>query len=89
MARKSVKKYMSKLWMEWEREIVSKHPTITVSDGIAAELRKYNSANKIVVVPNVPMKNEIPHLDNPIYHKEISSVYMGSDGLALYSYPEI
>ena len=24
MARKSVKKYMSKLWMEWEREIVSK-----------------------------------------------------------------
>jgi hypothetical protein len=25
MARKLVKKYMSKLWMEWEREIVSKH----------------------------------------------------------------
>ncbi len=87
MARKSVKKYMSKLWMEWEREIVSKHPTITVSDGIADELRKYNSANKIVVVPNVPMKNEIPQLDKPVYHNEISSVYMGSDGLALYSYP--
>jgi glycosyltransferase involved in cell wall biosynthesis len=87
IARKSVKKYMGKLWMEWEREIVSKHPTITVSDGIAEELRKYNSANKIVVVPNVPMKNEIPQLDNPVYHNELSSVYMGSDGLALYSYP--
>ena len=56
IAKKSVKKYMSKLWIEWEREIVSKYPTITVSEKIAEELRKYNSSNNIVVVPNVPMK---------------------------------
>ena len=47
---------MSKLWREWEKEIVSKHPTITVSEKIAEELRKYNSNNKIVVVPNVPIE---------------------------------
>ncbi len=86
-ARKSIKRYMSKLWSEWEREIVSRYPTITVSDKIAEELRKYNNSNKIVVVPNVPLKNEIQDLDNPIYHNELSSVYMGTDGLALYNYP--
>lgn len=42
-----------------------------VSDGIAEEFRKYNSANIIVVVPNVSIKNEIPQLDNPVYHNEI------------------
>ena len=33
------------------------------------------------------MKDEIHNLDNPEYHKEISSVYMGTDGLALIPYP--
>jgi glycosyltransferase involved in cell wall biosynthesis len=82
IARKSLKRYMYKLWVEWEKEIVSKHPTITVSEKIAEEFKKYNNTNKIVVVPNVPMKNEITFLDNPEYHKELSSAYMGSDGLA-------
>ena len=86
-ARKSIKKYMSKLWSEWEREIVSSHPTITVSDKIAEALGNYNHNNKIVVVPNVPLKKEIQDLDNPVYHNELSSVYMGTDGLALYHYP--
>jgi glycosyltransferase involved in cell wall biosynthesis len=87
IARKSVKRYMSKLWSEWEQEIVSKYPTITVSEKIAEELRKYNSNNKIVVVPNAPLKDEIPNLDTLPYQNEISSVYMGTDGLALYPYP--
>ena len=87
IARKSLKRYMSKLWIEWEKEIVSKFPTITVSDRIADELKKYNSTNKIFVVPNVPMKNEILDLDNPEYHTELSSAYMGSDGLAPHPYP--
>ena len=82
-----MKKYMCKLWMEWEKEIVSRHPTITVSDKIADGLRKYNSSNKIVVVPNVPMKNEIHDSYYPEYHTEISSVYMGLDCLQLYNYP--
>ena len=43
IARKSLKRYMSKLWTEWEKEIVSKYPTITVSEKIAEEFRKYNS----------------------------------------------
>ena len=87
IARKSLKRHMSKLWTEWEKEIVSNYPTITVSEKIAEEFRKYNSTNKIFVVPNVPMKNEIQNLDNPEYHKELSSVYMGSDGWATYPYP--
>ena len=32
---------MSKLWRKWEQDIVSKHPTITISEKIAEELRKY------------------------------------------------
>jgi glycosyltransferase involved in cell wall biosynthesis len=87
IARKSLKRYMSKLWIEWEKEIVSQYPTITVSDRIAEEFKKYNSNHKIFVVPNVPMKNEITDLDNPDYHKELSSVYMGSDGLVPLPYP--
>ena len=65
IARKSVKRYMAKLWREWEKEIVSQYPTITVSEKIAEELRRYNGNDKIVVVPNVPLKNEIPNLDTP------------------------
>ena len=88
IARKSLKRYMSKLWIKWEREIVSRYPTITVSERIADELKnKYNSTNKIFIVPNVPMKKEISDLNNPEYHKEVSSVYIGTDGLAIHPYP--
>jgi glycosyltransferase involved in cell wall biosynthesis len=87
IARKSLKRYMSNLWTEWEKEIVSKYPTITVSEKIAEELKKYSNGNKIFIVPNVPMKNEISNLASPDYHTELSSVYMGSDGLATFPYP--
>jgi glycosyltransferase involved in cell wall biosynthesis len=85
--KKNIKAYMSNLWTEWEKEIVSKYPTITVSDKSAEGLRKYNSNNKIVVVPNFPMKNEVHHLTAPAYHQEMSSVYMGRDGFTDYHYP--
>lgn len=85
--RKNIKAYMSNLWTNWEKEIVSKYPTITVSDKIAEGLKKYNSDSKIVVVPNFPMKNEVEHLTAPAYNSEISSVYMGRDGFADYHYP--
>ena len=86
-ARKSVKKYMSKLWMKWEQDIVYKYPTITISEKMAEELRRYyHKNNNIVVVPNVPLKEEL-NLNKPPYHTEISSVYMGTDGLNRYSYP--
>ena len=85
--RKNIKAYMSNLWTKWEKEIVSQYPIITVSDKIAEEFRKYSSNNKIVVVPNVPMKNEVRHLIDPAYHQEMSSVYMGSDGFTGYYYP--
>lgn len=85
--RKNIKAYMSNLWTQWEKEIVSKYPTITVSDKSAEGLRKYNSNNKIVVVPNLPMKNEVRDLVGPVYNQEMSSIYMGRDGFAGYHYP--
>jgi glycosyltransferase involved in cell wall biosynthesis len=85
--RKNIKSYMSRLWTNWEREIVSNYPTITVSERIAEELRKYNGNNKIVVVPNVPLKDEIYHLIDPVYNQELSSVYMGIDSFTGYQYP--
>ena len=74
--KKYVKKHLSNLWIEWEKDIVSEYPTITVSEIIAEELKnKYNN-NNVFVVPNVPMTDELSHLiiQNTVkkYHLYIS-----------------
>ncbi|MDR4513035.1 MAG: glycosyltransferase [Nitrososphaeraceae archaeon] len=63
------------LWMKWERDLVSKYPSITVSNNIANELKKYGK--KVVVIPNFPSKEEIIKFPEPFYHQRLSSVYAG------------
>ena len=68
------------LWTRWEREIVSSHPTITVSEQIAAELRTNYDAKNVFVVPNFPMYSEVKDFEKPRFHDNLSSVYAGGDG---------
>jgi glycosyltransferase involved in cell wall biosynthesis len=69
--------YAVRLWTSWEREIVSSHPTITVSEQIAAELRTNYNAKSVFVVPNFPMHSEVKDFEKPRFHDNLSSVYAG------------
>jgi glycosyltransferase involved in cell wall biosynthesis len=79
--RKSVRGFLTaraiKLWTKWEREIVSSHPTITVSDQIAEQLRTNYRAKNVFVVPNFPMYSEVKDFEKPHFIDSLSSVYAG------------
>ena len=79
--RKSVRDFLTyraiKLWTKWEREIVSSHPTITVSDQIAEQLRTKYRAKNVFVVPNFPMYSEVKDFEKPHFIDSLSSVYAG------------
>jgi len=84
--RKILNHYAIKLWTKWEKEIVSSTPTITVSETISDEMRKLGTS-KLFVVPNFPLLSETGYIAGPKYHPTLSSVYAGSDGLNIDSYP--
>jgi glycosyltransferase involved in cell wall biosynthesis len=79
--RKSVRDLLAsraiKLWTDWEREIVSSHPTITVSEQIAEQLRTNYHAKNVFVVPNFPMYSEVKDFEKPNFIDNLSSVYAG------------
>ena len=79
--RKSVRDFLAsraiKLWTNWEKEIVSSHPTITVSEQIAEQLRTIYHAKKVFVVPNFPMYSEVKDFEKPHFIDSLSSVYAG------------
>jgi len=89
--RKSVRDFLTsraiKLWTKWEREIVSSHPTITVSDQIAEQLRTNYGAKNVFVVPNFPMYSEVKDFEKPRFIDSLSSVYAGGDGHNIDKYP--
>jgi glycosyltransferase involved in cell wall biosynthesis len=76
-----------KLWTNWEKEIVSSHPTITVSEQIAAELRANYDTKDVFVVPNFPMYSEVKDFEKPRFLDSLSSVYAGGDGNNIDKYP--
>jgi glycosyltransferase involved in cell wall biosynthesis len=76
-----------RLWTSWEKEIVSSHPTITVSEQIAAEMRISYHAKNVFVVPNFPMFSEVKDFEKPRFHNSLSSVYAGGDGRNIDKYP--
>ena len=76
-----INRYALHLWTNWEKEVVSSAPTITVSDKIAEELRVSGNTDRVFVVPNFPMKSETENIEKPHIHSRLSSVYAGSDGL--------
>ena len=75
--RSLINSYAIKLWTKWEQEIVSSHPTITVSEQIATDLRTNYNAKDVFVVPNFPMFSEVRDFEKPRYHDSLSSVYAG------------
>jgi glycosyltransferase involved in cell wall biosynthesis len=81
VARKVLRELLAskaiRLWTSWEKEIVSSHPTITVSEQIAAEMRISYHAKNIFVVPNFPMYPEVKDFEKPQFHNSLSSVYAG------------
>jgi glycosyltransferase involved in cell wall biosynthesis len=89
--RKSVRDLLAsraiKLWTDWEREIVSSHPTITVSEQIAEQLRTNYHAKNVFVVPNFPMYSEVKDFEKPNFIDNLSSVYAGGDGHNIDKYP--
>jgi glycosyltransferase involved in cell wall biosynthesis len=72
-------KYSNKLWVNWEKELVMLHPTITVSIQIAEELKKVGNTSNVFVVPNFPLQKEIVDITNPQKHNKLSCVYAGID----------
>lgn len=72
-----INNYAIKLWTNWEKEIVSSHPTITVSEQIAEQLRTIYHAKKVFVVPNFPMYSEVKDFEKPHFIDSLSSVYAG------------
>jgi glycosyltransferase involved in cell wall biosynthesis len=79
--------YAIRIWTNWEKELVSSCPTITVSDKIAEELRVIGNSSRVYVVPNFPMNSEAKEFEQPRFHTQLSSVYAGSDGLNIQKYP--
>jgi glycosyltransferase involved in cell wall biosynthesis len=81
VARKVLRELLAskaiRLWTSWEKEIVSSHPTITVSEQIAAEMRISYHAKNVFVVPNFPMYSEVKDFEKPRFHNSLSSVYAG------------
>ncbi len=59
----------------WEQELVTKHVTITVSEGIAAEHRKIS--NRVFVLQNYCLLSEVEHLPQNPNRQGI--VYVGDD----------
>jgi glycosyltransferase involved in cell wall biosynthesis len=72
-----INNYAIKLWTNWEKEIVSSHPTITVSEQIAEQLRTIYHAKEVFVVPNFPMYSEVKDFEKPHFIDNLSSVYAG------------
>ena len=66
-----------RIWSAWEKEIVSSHPTITVSKKIADELKMKNKGTRVFVVPNFPLNQEVDNFQKPHFYRELSSVYSG------------
>jgi glycosyltransferase involved in cell wall biosynthesis len=91
VARKVLRELLAskaiRLWTSWEKEIVSSHPTITVSEQIAAEMRISYHAKNVFVVPNFPMYSEVKDFEKPQFHNSLSSVYAGGDGRNIDKYP--
>jgi glycosyltransferase involved in cell wall biosynthesis len=85
--RMAINAYAIRLWTSWEKEIVSSHPTITVSEQIAAEMRISYHTKNVFVVPNFPMYLEVKDFEKPRFHNSLSSVYAGGDGHNIDKYP--
>lgn len=79
--KKVGKHFVGTKFPEWEKEIVSSAPVITVSDTIINDFRELYHSNRLFLVPNYPMLYEIRDFQRPRQHPELTSIYAGTDDL--------
>jgi glycosyltransferase involved in cell wall biosynthesis len=65
------------LWDRWQKEIVAKVPTVTVSPEIESELKKYGK--NVFLLPNFPLKEQVEKIEFRKKKPIFSSVYIGDD----------
>ena len=88
--RNFINNYAVKLWTKWESEVVSSHPTITVSSKIAEEMKTTaGNTGKIFVVPNYPLRAEVGSFTKPLPHPRLSCTYAGGDAHNKEKYPHL
>ena len=88
--RKFINDYAIRLWTKWEGEVISSHPTITVSSSIAEEMKTTVGNNKkIFVVPNYPLRAEVGSIGRPHRHVRLSCTYAGGDAHNKEKYPHL
>jgi glycosyltransferase involved in cell wall biosynthesis len=80
-ARDFLKKRWVRIWSNAERDLVTRFPTITVSQSIVEAHNKISKRN--FLVPNFPLYEEIEFIDEPTYHESLSSVYAGVEAKGL------
>src|SRR5207237_733747 len=79
-----------RLWTKWESEVISTHPTITVSSNIAEEMKTtVGNTEKIFVVPNYPLRAEVGSIRRPLPHARLSCTYAGGDAYNKEKYPQL
>ena len=81
IARDFLKKRWVRIWSDAEKDIVTKVPTITVSQTIVEAHNKISDRN--FLVPNFPLYKEIEFIGEPIYHESLTSVYAGVEAKGL------
>jgi hypothetical protein len=88
--RNFINNHAIKLWTKWESEVVSSHPTITVSSKIAEEMKTTaGNTGKIFVVPNYPLRAEVGIFTKPLPHPRLSCTYAGGDAHNKEKYPHL
>jgi glycosyl transferase family 4 len=81
LAKKLGKRVIGTRFPEWEKEIVSSAPVITVSDTIIRDFSEMYHTNRLFLVPNYPALYEVHDLQQPRQHSELTSIYAGTDDL--------
>lgn len=88
--RNFINNHAIKVWTKWESEVVSSHPTITVSSNIAEEMKTtVGNTEKIFVVPNYPLRAEVSSIRTPLPHARLSCTYAGGDAHNKEKYPHL
>ncbi len=88
--RNFINNHAIKLWTKWESEVVSSHPTITVSSKIAEEMKTtVGNTENIFVVPNYPLRAEVSSIRRPLPHAGLSCTYAGGDAHNKEKYPHL
>lgn len=81
IARDFLKNRWVRIWSNAEKDVITKYPTITVSQTIVDAHKKISNRN--FLVPNFPLQKEIEFIDEPVYHESLSSVYAGVEAKGL------